>query len=206
MRVITVNLFTYEELTEEGQQRAIKEERERRLKTGDIRPCEDEDDESIKKIARIFGTGIRYYNDFYGFDTSNIEDDILGLSDNRALAYIYNNYYPTRPKTYHKGNWYAGRQSKCVVEFDGGYYMDYHLIHALKDFQNEMKADHHPTIADFIKSVGDKIRENIEFDIEYFLSDKGIRDDLIGDNYPIYLADGEVFGHRHKLKRSVTSM
>ena len=161
MRVITINLFTFEELTTEGQQRAIENERKRREKTGESRPWQDEDNKSIEKIAGILGAEPFYRYDFDGFSTGSIEDEILGLKDNRALAYIFNNFYPTKSKFIWKGN--KHRQSKCTREFDVEYYMDYSLADAVEKFKDEIKAGRHPTIENFIEIVGDIIRRQIGF-------------------------------------------
>jgi hypothetical protein len=194
MRVITINLFTFEELTQEGQARAIENERTRREKTGESRPWEYEDSKSIEKIAGILETSPIYYNDFEGFNTGYIDEEILNLKDNRALSYIYNHYYPTKLKFIWKGN--KSRQSKCTHVFDGEYYMDFTLADAVEKFKGEMKAGSHPTIENFIEMVGDIIRQYIEIDEDFWWSDEGIQEDIIA-NYdgPVFWANGDIFAH-----------
>lgn len=194
MRFITINLFNFEELTKEGQARAIENERTRRIKAGESRPWEYEDNKSIEKIAGILGAEPFYRYDFDGFSTGKIEDEILELKDNRALAYIYKHYYPTKPKYIWKGN--KHRQSKCTREFDGGYYMDYALVDAVEKFKAEIKAGRHPTIENYIEMVGDIIRQQIEADEEYWDSDEGIKEDIMAHyDEPVFLINGDIFAH-----------
>lgn len=194
MRVITINLFTFDELTKEGQARAIENERTRRERVGESRPWQDEDNKSIEKIAGILGTEPLYRYDFTGFNTGKIEDEILKLKDNRALVYIYNHYYPTKSKLIWKGN--KHRQSKCTRVFDGDYYMDYSLVDAVEVFKYEMKAGLHPTIENYIEMVGDIIRQNIEADEDFWDSDEGIKEDIMAHyDEPVFLVNGDIFAH-----------
>ena len=194
MRVITINLFTFDELTTEGQARAIENERTRREKAGESRPWESEDNKSIEKIAGILGVEPFYHYGFNGFTTGKIEDEILGLKGNRALAYIYNHFYPTKSEYIWKGN--KSRQSNSTRVFDGDYYMDYSLADAVENFKDEIKAGRHPTIENYIEMVGDIIRRQIETDEDFWRSDEGIKEDIMAHyNEPVFLINGDIFAH-----------
>lgn len=96
MRQVTKNIYKFNELSEEGQQKAIEKWRETNWETGDY-AWQSENRESMETFADIFPIKVTSWE--YGgrgegvnFHFTSDEDAIEKLSGQRLATYLWNNY------------------------------------------------------------------------------------------------------------------
>lgn len=194
MKTININLYSFDELTDEAKLAAIDDYREKYMS---YYPWEDYDNNTIKTICRILNVEPFYINTFHSFNTNAIDEDILELTNNRALAYIMNNYI----SPYFKGKYISktmnkSRYSKVFSEFRlTGYDLDYTMIDALKAFKEDLKKGYTLTIKDYINFVGTAIEKSLEDDYSYWLSDESVKENIKINlnNACVFLENGKIY-------------
>lgn len=195
MKTVSINLFKFDELSEDAQQIAIDEERnsERYLQH-----YFDEVTDSVKAVLNLFDlkTG-RTYSDV---KTSHIDDAILNLSGVRLYKYLVNNYYNSLFTPQYKGlrnrairgkqmifevrkgsngNEYTQIYSKlrrsCDCPLTGVCY-DMDILKPVLDFLK--RPDKGTTFENLISETECAIRKTYENTEDWLSSDEFIKEDL----------------------------
>jgi hypothetical protein len=213
--VITREIFTFEELSEEAQQKAI--ENYRNEMPVDTSHYWNEAHESVKGFHQMFGSeeGRKSWLDIR---TDGIEDNALELSGQRLRTYLLNNYEGAffgrkyrrhskddyisteKPKAHrlvtkisrdYKGKWYRVFHSNFLVEsccpFTGVCY-DEDLLQPFKEF---IKNPDGRTFEDLLTEAVESLRKSLENEDEYRNSDEAITEDIEANGHE-FLEDGEL--------------
>ena len=209
MKTITIQLYDFNELSEESKQNAISEY----LKKGynDSEFNYQEAHESVEKFIDIFS--IRNSNNSWlEFSYLNLDDDILELSGIRLYKYIINNYYSdlfkpvyiksydkhfnhkrAKNKTYKNGNiasfFYSNLKvsNSCVLT---GVSWDDDLLAPIYEFLE--KPCKHTNFNDLIKSCFESLRISLEKSDEYYTTDEFVSEELQINNYQ-FTKDGLIY-------------
>ena len=204
MRTITItkDIYTFDELTEEAQEKAFEYFRNLPY----LFAWQEENRDTVKAIADKMDWAYDLYSYdgiTYSVNYSISSDDIAELSGKRAMAYIQNNYIDAakKPKTYWlnglihcdgRKNW--KRNSKINYEIDNcpftGYCMDCCFSEAWRDWQKNFSK--HSTVQDFADLVADYLGRDWTADNEYQYSDDGIKDLIEANDYE-FLEDGTLY-------------
>jgi hypothetical protein len=89
MRTIRTKVYKFNELTQQGKDKAI--ERYRNNNADDIQTSSDEIIDSAKAAAELFN--LKFGREYTDIRTGHIDDNILELSGIRLYKYILNHYY-----------------------------------------------------------------------------------------------------------------
>lgn len=197
MRTITItrNLYTFDELSTEAQERAID------FLRPDALAWQDEDVDTVRTIAEQMGweynyhsyDGVSYSVDYWLPDG---DGDVGELTGKRAMAYIQNNYINSaeRPKQYWSRRYGYDRRSRKSKIFHTindcpftGYIMDCCFAEGWNDWQKRFRAD--LTVQDFLDMVAARLGRDWTQDNEYQVSDEGIRNLIEANGYE-FLEDG----------------
>ena len=197
METITVNLYSFDELSERAQQRAIDREREARYSDVEY-PYHGETYDTLNAFCE------RFYVDWedYGLYNSNIGanrirlDNYEGLSGLRLRTYLVNNFSDvlSQRKTYGK---YGGkrRASRIIYEETDcpftAYCMDYTILQPIRDFIAKPTAntDYKGLIEDCLHEFSKAWND----EIEQWYSDECIREDLQCRDHVQYEEDGDIW-------------
>lgn len=231
MRTITpkpFNVYEFDELSDEAKQKAIKGQRDFELQTES--PWADEWRNTMHKIEELFDIEV----DFDSYNRHSISwrkwwnkeygEEMLNLSGNRALSFLWNNYGNdiTSPKsywtkfTYIDGRQHAkNRKSKCLRETGNcpltGVCYDNDALDPLWNFLEGKSPDEKPmviqhqfkyrfenwTVKDIIEDCVDSLCDAWEREEEYRLSDEGLVESIESNGYEYY-EDGTFYAElRH---------
>ena len=194
-------VFTFEDLPEEVKDKLIKEERS----------CEDDwfwdffDDEikfSWKAIADVFNAKLDYEYSLCGNSytklKTNLEEEVLSLEDNRAMAYIWNNWIEPNLKGRYYSMSHKERRSNIKMEFDcpfTGVYCDNVLWDAweewIKEYRRCAKKGSYVDVDDFIHILEGAMTKVVTDEAEYKVSDEYISEE-IASREDFYFEDGEI--------------
>jgi predicted RNase H-like HicB family nuclease len=215
MRTITttVEVFKFDELSDEAKQTAIREYRSEGVDTSHNW---DEAHKSVKEFHNIFGSreGNRSWLDV---NTGHMDDQILELSGNRLRTYLINNFPSAfyerefrghskndnrsteKPKGHRlvtaikkdcKGNYYRVFKSNFLTEsccpFTGVCY-DESLLDPFKAFITLPDAR---TFEDLLQEAMESLRIYLESEDEYRNSDEAIEEDIESNDYE-FTEDGK---------------
>lgn len=205
MRTIRAKVYKFNELSNEGKEKAIERYRNKDNYDGNF----DEIEESVKKVVELFNlkTG---RNDIR---TGHIDDSILELKGVRLYKYIVNNYWselftPTYIKSVdrelrckqficevnkdYKGNPYTMLFSKiktdnsCVLT---GVCYDNDILQPVYDFLK--MPDKTTTFADLISDIEGAITKTYSNEEEWINSDEYIQEQIEANEYE-FTADGRM--------------
>jgi hypothetical protein len=211
-RTIEVKLYSFEELSEEAKQVAIKKFRGDGI---DISHCYDDAHESVKKFHEMFGSE-EGYRSWLDVRTGHIDDNILELSGNRLRTYLINNFPSAfyerkyrkhgknreeKPK-YHRliakvnttrdGKFYPVYRSNFETEsscpFTGACYDEY-LLFPFKEF---IKAPDNRDFEDILNEAVGSLAKSLEDEQEYRDSDESIIEELSSNDCE-YTEEGEEY-------------
>lgn len=199
MRTITINIYSFDELSEKAKEKAIEKYRDNMVLW---------DDEIIATIKAI-ADAMECFYDYHSYDGvsysvsfeyHNSDDSLSGL---RAWAFIENNFVTPneKSKTYYlhggiycdgRKNW--SRKSKINYTLDDcpftGYCADCCFIEAWREWKKNFTIK--STVEDFIDLVAKKLSEEWTTDNEYQLSDDGIIETIEANDYE-FLEDGKFY-------------
>lgn len=204
MRTETINIFYFDELSEEAKQKAIEKVRYSDMNLGQYDA--DEITDSVKKVLDLFNlkTGNRYSD----LRWQHIESDILELSGIRLYKYLINNYGPdlfkpayvkllnreikTRAFICKKGKSSNGEiytqlfkkwkfNNDCVLT---GVCFDNDILQPVYDFL--ARPDKSTTFEDLFKGIESAIEKTYEDSEEYCNSDDYIKDIIENNEYEFY--------------------
>lgn len=195
MRTVTINLFSFDELSESAKQKALNHFRENNYYS-DFSDMVN----TIEKIAEKCNFHCEWLNnneiDYY------IEDyyweEIENLKGKRAFAYVMNNYISPNMinKTYRlKNNYYSkSRKSKLFKTINDccftGYAVDCCFFEAFKEWKN--KFNNNTTVGEFIILLSKKLNKEWEAEIDYVNSDEFIEEVMTYNGYE-FLEDGTLY-------------
>lgn len=209
MRTETVSIFTFAELSEHAQQKALDNWRS----IGSDFGWDEEWRASLKEFAELTGVTIKDYEiNPYGYSylnwtfnepgferyywryaETNPAETMTGI---RLRTWIINHWYPglEQPKCYWLGR--AGnfkkRHSKIQKTIDcplTGYCGDMDLIQPILDFVKQ--PNERVTLLDLLSDCLESFRIAWQHDLEYQLSDEYIRETIEANGYEFY-ADGSM--------------
>ena len=185
-------VFSFNELSKEVQEKLIKKYREEQSES-DIYFELEEVINSFKAIAIHCGFTFEYeYNVGYQYTkltTSEEVDELIGV---RAYAYVLNNYIePNLIGKFLKfidDEVYYSKITKVMKYPFTGVCFDYALFEAFNRFKDSFTLN--STVGDFIYILENVMNKTIDSEIDSKTSDEYIADCLSADNY--YFADGEI--------------
>lgn len=185
-------VFSFNELSKEVQEKLIKKYREEQSES-DIYFELEEVINSFKAIAIHCGFTFECeYNVGYQYTkltTSEEVDELIGV---RAYAYVWNNYIePNLIGKFLKfidDEVYYSKITKVMKYPFTGVCFDYVLFEAFNRFKDSFTLN--STVGDFISILEDVMNKTVDSEIDSKTSDEYIADCLSADNY--YFADGEI--------------
>ena len=196
----TVNVYNFNELSEEAKQKAIESFRNSDF----FEFCNYDIVNTIEKISKAICCEANYYTyDGIKYFVDFISNDDFDLKGKRAYAYIVNNYLmPNKEyKTYWKDkiihcdgrkNW--KRKSKIFYNWDNcpftGYIADYCFIEAWKKWEKNFTKE--STVEDFLNILGESLGREWTEENKYQNSDEYIAETIIINEYE-FLEDGRRF-------------
>lgn len=194
MKVVTIKLYSIDELNKTAQRKAIYKYRPTE------NPNEEEDMESISAICKAIHCD--YSTDYNGRMTlfCNDEDEAMILSGKRAMAYVWNNYIePNLEGKYIFNGWCNEKSrlyhSKVTKWFDcpfTGLCTDMLLWDAWLYWKDEVrKFNTEQTVEGFICRVQYIINDYLKKDRDYFLSDEYAMEYLL-DMGEVFTEEGEM--------------
>ena len=214
MKTVTVQTFSFSELSENAKQVAIKNYRN----NCNNNPSEfdyNEAYQSVKAFHNIFGTKESlYYNSWLEISTENIDDDILCLRGVRLYKYIVNNFYDNlfkpkylkyfdkhfkhkmiQNKTNNTGQQYSFAYSNIQKSNDyvlTGVCWDYDLLQPIYDFLTKIYDC--ITYKDLLENCFISLKKSLEYQSEFYDTDEYITEQLESDDID-YLESGKQFNY-----------
>lgn len=206
MRTVTQTLYTFSELSEQAQQRAIEQHRN---KGYDYSHYFDEITNSVKAAADVFG--LKFGGEYTDLRFSHIDDNLLELSGVRLYKWLINNHYsdlfkPIYIKTVsgkYKNKLFYCKTSKnqeyttiysrwkrsadCVLT---GVCYDNDILQPFYDFLK--KPSSHTTLEDLFKEMEGAIEQTYKDCEEWINSYEFIADELEANGYE-FTEEGETF-------------
>jgi hypothetical protein len=204
MRTEKINIYSFDELSEDAKQKAIDQFR---YNDNDGSFYFDEVIESVKAVCNLFDlkTGRQYSDIRY----NHIDDNILQLSGFRLQKYIWNNY----KHDLFKGKYYSlwSKKDKSFKHYKEGYPVlksrysklflsnecvltgvcyDDDILQPVYDFLN--KPDKSKTFEDLIKEIENAISKTFE-DVETWLNSDEFIIDLFQANDYEFTEDGNIY-------------
>lgn len=196
MKTISVNIYSFDELSDRAKQIAISEYRQ----TIDNSFYWDEAHETVKSFHKLFGTK-EGCNSWLDINTGNIDDNILQLKGLRLQKYIWNNfkiglykgkYFSLWSKTdisyKHYVNGYPvlkSRHSRVMLDNSctlTGMCYDMDILDPIYDFLNKYRANSRRnddmTFRGLLEYCIDSLKRSLESEDEYRYSDDGIIEDI----------------------------
>lgn len=209
MRTEVINVYQFDELSEQAKQKAIEKEG-KYLETSYIY---DDARNSVNEFIRRVNVPIKTSrNSFLDVYLGEIDDMLLILTGNRLRTYLINNmdflYKPKYIKSFdghktHKmiinktaqgtGKKYCAAYSK--INFDTccnltGVCYDDSILEPIYEFIN--KPNNTENLEDIINECFDNLKKDIESEIEYLQSKEGIIETIKANEYE-FTEDGERF-------------
>ena len=186
-------VFTFDELSEEVQEKLIEKYREEDDNFDFNYTLTEEIIPSFKLIAEHCNMNIDYsYGIYDNYTRLTTTDDIEELKGVRAFAYVWNNYiepnFRGKYLKYVNGKAYY---SKCTKTWEcpfTGICFDDVLYEAFLNFKENFILEN--TVDDFIEILENEMSELVSKEANYYTSEVYIIDKLKDDNY--YFADGEI--------------
>lgn len=208
MKEIKVKLYAFDELSEEAQEKAIEEQREKHC--DDFWDSVREEIDALKDIADTIGASISDYHldtcspSYIEFKFNTYDFDFEDLKDIRALKYIYNNFispfikgkfYSTHGKMVNGKYTYKYKYSKVIKEFTlvSGLYIDNIVLDVYKEYIDNIKKHVSFSVADFIEDLESKLAKTIVDNAEYNDSDEVWKERLLDDADEIYTEEGKIY-------------
>lgn len=206
MKEIKVNLYRFDELSEEAKENAIEKARERNCNW--YWDNVSEEINALSDIAYTMGANKKVDYEFSTCSPSYIEfsfgDIADDLKDIRALKYIYNNfispfvkgkYYSTNGKYINGKYTYKKRYSKAIKEFSSvsGLYIDFVVHDIYLEYINNIKNHVSFSVADFIEDVEEKLCKTILEAAEEYDSNEAWNERLLDDDREIYNENGTIY-------------
>jgi hypothetical protein len=201
MKQITINLYSFEELSEEAKEKAINEYREV-SETDGFHYLTSEAMATIEKGLNQFNCSLENWSiDFQDANRSEFkvginidnEQSVLDFKPVRLRTWLlnnfYSNFYARKPQGVYKQRgeakkWAYSRYSKIIKKetdcpFTGVCY-DYNFLDGLRKFLIK------PDRSDFKELMQDavfNVIRSVESEIQYKLSDKGIEEEIKNNEY-----------------------
>lgn len=209
MKTVSINLFSFDELSEAAKENAIKNHRN---KAYDYSHYFDEIIGSTKAVADLFN--LKFGREYTDLRYSHLDDDILNLQGVRLYKYILNNYghelfkpkyiktvegeyrkkfFICKVRTARDGSKYTQLYSRtkkdnsCVLT---GTCYDEDILKPVYDFLKH--PDKHTTFSDIFDDIENAIQGTFESTEEWINSDEFIGEELEANNYE-FTEDGEQF-------------
>jgi len=204
MKTITVNLYEFNELSDEAKENAINHFRD---KNTDYSWFVEEANDTFEKFAKIFNIDWRniYYCEPYRNDYKlDLDDNIINLSGHRLAKYIWNNY----KRDLFKGKYYSVKSNKVLkhkrvkseILKNGNVFNAYYSKIQLENSCVLTGVCYDEDILKPVYDFLDKPKDNINFEtllndciyslchsvsseIEYRESDKGITEEIESNDY-----------------------
>jgi len=221
MRTVTpkpFNVYEFDELSDEAKQKAIKGQRDFEMEIEN--PWADEWRDTLHKIEELFDIEV----DFDSYNQHSISwrkwwnkeygEEMLNLSGNRALSFLWNNYgrYIYKGKYYschdrwENGKYhYVSRRSKCTLVSGDcpltGVCYDNDALDPLWNFiEGKDKSSccsrwihfKNRSVKDIIEDCVDSLCDAWDKEEEYRLSDEGLVDSIKSNGYEYY-EDGTLY-------------
>lgn len=199
MRTISVNLYSFDELSNAAKERALNYFRK------DIDNYIDSSDiiNTIEKIA----AKCDLEGDYYSYDGTHYEvsfymdnnvygEEIENLHGKRAFAYVMNNFIlpSMKNKIYRIRYTNKTRKSQIFKSIDDcpftGYIADYCFAEAFEEWKTQI--NNNVTVFDFIKLLEKKLSNEWNAEIDYAFSDEYIEEMIYCNSYE-FLEDGTVY-------------
>lgn len=204
MRTLQINLYSFDELTDDAKEKAIQAKREENApyywdNVSDFI-------EALKDIAYAINGEIKDYSfstcspSYIEFYFSDIADE---LKDLRALKYIYHRFVapfmcgkcygkliPTNDGYIHKK-----RYSKAILSFEpkSGICIDYVILTTYKEYIEKARNKESFDVDDFIKDIEKNLSDYIVSSAEEYDSDQEWMEKLQEDNSEIYTKEGQIY-------------
>lgn len=151
MKTETINLYSYDELSEQAKEKVIED-----FSQDDLYSWWNEDYESMKEFCKYFPVELKDYRiDFCQKDSRvniDIDNDVSDFTGIRLMKYIINNYYDALFKRKYL-NHVKGKAIYSKIQYDNccvltGYCMDNDILQPIYDFLK--KPDNHTTLYDLL--------------------------------------------------------
>lgn len=191
MHTISVNVYSYNELSEKAKERAINY-----FKDSGIFYYQDDAINTIKAIAKALNCEYDYYSyDGIYYKVEFISNsEIEELQGKRAYSYIVNNYIipNLKFKTYYRKC--NRRISNIFSIFDDclftGYYLDMAFNEAWKNWKKSFNSK--SKVKDFLHMVETELGSEWSIDNEYQMKDENIIEQIEINDYEFY-ENGDVY-------------
>lgn len=196
MRTETINIYKFEELSEEVQEKVIDSFRDDPY----MYAWETENRETLEEFENLFGINVYDWDyDIHSYNYSwndDLSEEKLELSGTRLLAWIWNNYKKDlfKPKFICKyvSTGIKSRYSKCQIEACcvlTGYHMDEMILKPIYDLW----------VHKYDKNFGEVIEECLDSffqacvkDMEYSYSSEAIKEHIEANEYE-FTENGELY-------------
>lgn len=215
MRTVRTKVYSFNELTENAQQKAINTIRNKGI---DVNYVYDDAYETVKKFHYFFNTneGSRSW-----FDVSfnKIDDNVLKLEGLRLRTYLLNNFYCILYQRKYittinkwlkvRHNMCFPKQGKITPEYTNiysnlskttdcvltGVCYDNDLLQPIYDFIDNYKGKLYQSCMTFEELINDcfaSLEKSIENEIDYRNSDEAIIETILSNGYE-FTKDGDIF-------------
>jgi len=218
MKTIELKIYSFSELSEEAQQKAISNYRNNGI---DCQYIYDEAYQTIKKANELFNIK-EGRNSWLVFSLSHIDDNIMNLKGLRLRKYLINNFELYKGKFYaaigdnriinhpcikvHKydmnkgarvssSNFYYSRiqkENSCILT---GVCYDDSFLGPMYDFINDYRnfpSANYQTFEDIIQYCFDSLKKDLESEEEYRNSDEAIKEEIEANEYE-FTEDGKIY-------------
>lgn len=189
MKTVNLNLYSFDELSENAQEKVISTWRD-----NDQYFWDSENTDSLNAFCKIFDIKIKDYE--YGYrnyinSSFNLSLDILEFKNVVAYKYLWSNYKSDifKPKQYYKNG--KKRLSKIQLNNDfvlTGYYIDNEILAPIYDF---LKKPDNSSIEDLLNDCLNNWLSAGRKDYEYWNSEECIREEIKDNDY-LFLANGQL--------------
>lgn len=192
-RTIMTQLYKFEELIEEAQERAINDYRNVTQKNGFT--WQEENRQTLESFIKIFPVKLDRRGEGLTFISSEAlkDKDHNILSGQRLATYLWNNYRNElfSGKYYSKG--LKNRRSNCILVHEcelTGYYLDENILKPIYDHMNN--PDPRTDFEDLMNSCFSEWKKSVQKDQEFQLSDEYIKEEIETNEYE-FTEKGERF-------------
>ena len=196
MKTIKINLYRFEELSEEAKEKAIENYKNDNIETLGV-SWQEENFESIKAVLNFFDVKIKNWSIDYSSAAcsfidwefkSEYNEELKNLSGARLFKYILNNYIDK--KTGSLNSVFDGKHDdgRCLFT---GYCADGDIIAPIIEFLQ--KPTKYINFKDLISDVISAGLQYIENDYNYQNSDEAITEELLNSDF-YFNASGKKFG------------
>jgi hypothetical protein len=214
MKTISINLYSFNELSEAAKEKAIQKVRNNN--PNDYSYIYDEAYKTVKEFHKIFPTslGLRSWLDY----RNNLDKDIINLTGLRLHKYILNNYGNYLFKAAYRGSLSTNEhishkriKSPLEVNKEGNRFNTYYsaifkdnscvltgvcydddLLKPIYQFLESNCKDESINIIDLFDECFNSLRKSIESEIEWNESDEGIKDFIESNDYE-FTKEGKIY-------------